>query len=131
MWRYWLAGPRAGQSEIVIENLPGFPDNVNNGLHGRFWVGLVAPRNKLLDDLSGNPWLRKVTQRLPAWARPQAVPSSHVIAITGDGQVVMNLQDSSASVPALTGAYETRDSIWLSSLFGNRLARMDKDQLLD
>ena len=131
VWRYWLGGPRAGQREIIIENLPGFPDNVNNGLHGRFWVGLVAPRNKLLDDLSGKPWLRKVTQRLPARARPQAVPSSHVIAITGDGQVVMNLQDSSASVPALTGAYETRDSIWLSSLFGNRLARMDKDQLLD
>ncbi len=131
VWRYWLGGPLAGQREIIIENLPGFPDNVNNGLHGRFWVGLVAPRNKLLDDLSGKPWLRKVTQRLPARARPQAVPSSHVIAITGDGQVVMNLQDSSAGVPALTGAYETRDSIWLSSLFGNRLARMDKDQLLD
>jgi len=43
----------------------------------------------------------------------------------------MNLQDSAATVPALTGAFETRDAIWLSSLFGNRLARMDKDRLID
>lgn len=131
VWRYWLAGPRAGESEIVIENLPGFPDNINNGLNGKFWVGLVAPRNKLLDDLSNKPWLRKVTQRLPAFVRPKAEPSSHVIAISGNGEVLMNLQDSAATVPALTGAYEARNAIWLSSLFGNRLARMDKDQLLD
>ena len=131
VWRYWLDGPRAGQSEIVIANLPGFPDNINNGRNGKFWIGLVAPRNQLLDDLSDKPWLRKVTQRLPAFVRPQAEPSSHVIAISGDGEVLMNLQDSAATVPALTGAYETRHSIWLSSLFGNRLARMDKDQLLD
>jgi len=131
VWRYWLAGPRAGQREIVIENLPGFPDNVNNGLNDRFWIGLVAPRNKLIDDLSDQPWLRKVTQRLPALIRPKAEPSSHIIGITGDGQVLMNLQDSAATVPALTGAYETRDAIWLSSLFGNRLARLDKDRLVD
>ena len=131
VWRYWLAGPRAGQREIVMENLPGFPDNVNNGLNGRFWIGLVAPRNKLLDDVSGQPWLRKVMQRLPAFLRPKAEPSSHIIGITGDGQVLMNLQDSAATVPALTGAYETRDAIWLSSLFGNRLARLDKDRLVD
>jgi len=131
VWRYWLDGPRAGQREVVIGNLPGFPDNINNGLNGRFWIGLVAPRNKLLDDLSNKPWLRKVTQRLPAFLRPEAEPSSHIIAIAGDGQVLMNLQDSAATVPALTGAFETRDAIWLSSLFGNRLARMDKKRLTD
>jgi sugar lactone lactonase YvrE len=131
VWRYWLDGPRAGQREVVIENLPGFPDNINNGLNGRFWIGLVAPRNKLVDDLSDKPWLRKVAQRLPASVRPKAEPSSHIIAITGDGVVLMNLQDSAATVPALTGAYETRNAIWLSSLFGNRLARLDKDRLVE
>jgi sugar lactone lactonase YvrE len=131
VWRYWLAGPRAGQREVVIENLPGFPDNINNGLNDRFWIGLVAPRNKLLDKLSDKPWLRTVIQRLPANFRPKAEPSSHIIAITGDGQVLMNLQDTAASVPALTGAYETQSAIWLTSLFGNRLARMDKDRLVE
>jgi sugar lactone lactonase YvrE len=131
VWRFWIDGPRAGQREVVIDNLPGFPDNINNGLNGRFWIGLVTPRNELVDDMSHKPWLRKLTQRLPAFVRPKAEPSSHIIGITGDGQVLMNLQNTAATVPALTGAYETREAIWLSSLFGNRLARMDKDKLVD
>ena len=130
VWRYWLTGSRAGQRETIISNLPGFPDNINNGMNGRFWIGLVAPRNALLDRLAGKPWLRKVVQRLPASLRPAAVPSSHVFAINGDGQVLMNLQDPHAGLPALTGAVETRNAIFLSSLFGNRLGRLDKDRLV-
>jgi len=127
--RYWLAGPDAGKSDIVIDNLPGFPDNINNGLNGKFWIGLVAPRNKLLDDMSGKPWLRKLVQRLPAAVRPKAEPSSHIIAITGYGEVLMNLQASSARRPALTGVFETADTLWLTTLFGNRLGRLDKRDL--
>jgi len=127
--RHWLRGPKAGETEVVIDNLPGFPDNINNGLNGRFWIGLVAPRNKLLDDMSGRPWLRKLVQRLPAGVRPKAEPSSHVIAISGDGDVLMNLQDTAARLPALTGVYESRDALWLSSLFGNQIGRLDKRDL--
>ncbi len=127
--RHWLEGPDAGDTEIAIDNLPGFPDNINNGLNGRFWVGLIAPRNKLLDDMSGKPWLRKLVQRLPASVRPKAVPSSHVIAINADGEVLMNLQDTSARMPALTGVFESRNTLWLSSLFGNRVGKLDKRDL--
>jgi len=127
--RYWLAGPDAGHTEIAIDNLPGFPDNINTGLNGRFWAGLVAPRNKLLDDMSDKPWLRKIVQRLPAAVRPKAEPSSHVIAINADGEVLMDLQDTAATLPAITGVYESRDALWLSSLFGNRVAKLDKADL--
>jgi sugar lactone lactonase YvrE len=129
IWRYWLDGPKAGTREVIIENLPGFPDNINNGMNDRFWVGLVAPRNELLDTLADKPWLRKLVQRLPAAVRPKAVPSSHVIAITGDGDVLMNLQDTRAQLPAMTGVFETRDALWLSSLFGERMGRLDKKDL--
>jgi sugar lactone lactonase YvrE len=127
--KHWLNGPDQGRTDVVIDNLPGFPDNVNNGLQGRFWIGLIAPRNRLLDDMSGRPWMRKLVQRLPASIRPQAVPSSHVFAIDASGQVLMNLQDSNATMPALTGVYETRDALWLSSLFGNLVGRLDKQDL--
>jgi len=127
--RHWLEGPRSDETEVIIDNLPGFPDNINNGLNGRFWIGLVAPRNDLLDRLSNKPFIRKIVQRLPAFIRPKAVPSSHVIAINGDGEVLMNLQDSAARYPALTGVFETRDALYLTSLFGNELARLDKDDL--
>lgn len=127
--RYWIAGPDSGTLEVILDNLPGVPDNINNGLNGKFWVGLVAPRVDMLDKMSDKPWLRKLVQRLPATFRPKVIPSSHVIAITGDGDVLMNLQDAGARIPALTGVMETQDALWLSSLFGTRVGRLDKQAL--
>lgn len=127
--RHWLKGPRSGKTEVLIDNLPGFPDNINNGLHGRFWIGLVSPRNAFLDQFSGQPLIRKIVQRLPAFLRPKAKPSAHVIAINGDGEVLMNLQDSAARFPFLTGVYETRDALYLTSLFGNKLGKLNKNDL--
>jgi sugar lactone lactonase YvrE len=127
--RHWLAGPDAGKTDVVIDNLPGLPDNVNNGLNGRFWVGLVVHRNKALDAMSGMPWLRKIMLRLPPAVQPAIAPVSHVFSLSADGDVLMDLQDTTARLPALTGVYETGDSLWLSALFGGATARLDKRDL--
>lgn len=127
--KHWLQGPAAGTTEVIIDNLPGFPDNINNGLNGRFWIGLVAPRIASLDALSTRPFLRKIVQRLPGIMRPRALPSSHVIAITGDGLVLMNLQDPAARFASLTGVLETRDALYLTALFGNQLGVLRKKDL--
>lgn len=127
--RHWLVGEKAGRTEVVIDNLPGFPDNINNGRNGKYWVGFTAPRIALLDNISTAPWLRKLVQRLPASVRPKAVPSSHVIAINADGVVLMNLQDPTARLPAVTGVYESDHALWLTSLFGHQTARLDKRDL--
>lgn len=127
--RHWLGGPEAGTTEVVLDNLPGFPDNINRGNDGRFWVGLVAPRDAKLDSLSDKPFLRKVVQRLPAFLRPSAVPSSHVLAINGDGEVLANLQDPAARYPAMTGVCETADRLYLTRLFGHELPFVDKASL--
>lgn len=124
--RHWLQGPDAGITEVVLDNLPGFPDNINRGLDGRFWIGLVAPRDARLDGLSDKPFLRKVVQRLPAFLRPSAVPSSHVIAIGGDGEVRLSLQDPAARYPAMTGGCETGQRVYLTRLFGHELPYVDK-----
>lgn len=127
--RHWLLGPDAGTTEVIVDNLPGFPDNINSGAEGRFWVGLVAPRDAKLDGLSDKPFLRKVVQRLPAFLRPAAVPSSHVIAINGDGDVLTSLQDPAASFPAMTGACETSQRLYLTRLFGHELPYVEKASL--
>ncbi len=127
--RHWLAGPRAGETEVILDNLPAFPDNITAGMQGRFWVGLIAPRVPALDALSGKPWLRKVVQRLPAALRPKALPYSHVIAIDGDGEVLINLRDPEARLPSLTAVLETPDALYLGSLFGHAIGRLDKRDL--
>ena len=70
--KYWLKGEKVGSSEVLIENLPGFPDNLNHGLNGTFWVGIVSKRSALLDKILDKPFLRKIVQRLPAAVRPKA-----------------------------------------------------------
>jgi sugar lactone lactonase YvrE len=127
--RHWLSGHQAGSTEVLLDNLPGFPDNLKSGIQGRFWLGLAAPRNALLDKLSDKPFVRKMVQRLPAIVRPKAVPSSHVIAFNGSGEVLINLQDPSARHPVLTGVVETPLAIYLTTLYGNVLPRLDKQNL--
>jgi len=82
-----------------------------------------------VDRLSDKPFLRKVVQRLPAALRPRAVPSSHVIAFDGDGVVLENLHDLEARFPTLTGVLETNRALYLTTLFGNQLPRIDKQNL--
>jgi len=127
--KHWLTGPRNGETEVLLDNLPGFPDNLKSGLNGRFWLGFAAPRNQLLDALSGWPFLRKVVQRLPAFMRPNAVPASHVIAFNGDGEILMNMHDPAARFPTLTGVLETRRFLYLTTLFGHQLPVIDKQDL--
>ena len=116
---------------MLVDSLPGFPDNINGGGDNRFWIGLIAPRDAKLDGLSDKPFLRKVVRRLPAFLRPSAVPSSHVIAIDGDGNVLRSLQDPAARYPAMTGACETAQRVYLTRLFGHELPYVDAARLAD
>jgi sugar lactone lactonase YvrE len=119
--RYWLQGPEAGSTEILIDNLPGFPDNINRGRDGRYWMGLVAPRNALLDALSDKPGLRKAVQRLPGFLRPSAEDWSHVVAIDANGSILASLQDPRGQYPTTTGICETDAYLFVTRLFGSRL----------
>lgn len=127
--KYWLKGPKAGSSELLIENLPGFPDNIVRGAEGRFWVGLVSPRNKMIDKLSSYPKLRKVIQRLPAFTRPDAPAYGHILAIDRDGNVLTSLQDPEGQYPTTTGAIESEKWLYISSLDAPNLARISRDSI--
>ncbi len=124
--RYWLTGPKKGQAEPFIEELPGFPDNISRGFDGRFWVALVSPRNALLDKLSDKPFLRKVLQRMPAFIRPKAIAYGHVIAIDEHGKVVKDLQDSNGSYPINTSVTETENYLYFGSLVAPGIGRLPK-----
>ncbi len=123
--KIWIKGDKAGQSEVLIENLPGFPDNINHGLNSTFWVGIVSKRSALLDKILDKPWLRKIVQRLPSAVRPKAQPYGLVVRFNGDGKIIETLQDASASYVLTTGAVEAEDgTLYVTSLIENRLARV-------
>jgi sugar lactone lactonase YvrE len=114
--RLALHGKKRGSLNVVIDSLPGFPDNLARGGNGLYWFGLITPRSEPLDMLSDSPRLRKVIQRLPAFLRPKAQRYGHIVAINDSGNVVFNLQDPLGVYGQTTGALEVGDKLYVSSL---------------
>ena len=127
--RYWISGPKMGQSDVFIHSLPSFPDNISTGHNGRYWVAFVSPRNQLMDDLSSKPFVRKVIQRMPAFLRPQAIAYGHIIAIDETGLVVEDLQDTDGGYPINSSVIETKDYLYIGSLVAPVLGRLDKSKV--
>ena len=126
--RYWLSGPKKGQTEPLIENLPAFPDNISTGDMGRYWIALVAPRVELVDNLAGKPFMRKVIQRMPAFLQPKALPFGHIIAVDGYGNVLEDLQDPEGAYPINTSVTEAKDYLYIGSLVTPVLGRLSKEK---
>lgn len=103
-------------AEPLLENLPGYPDNVMRGRDGRIWVGLFKPRNPAADRLAERPFWRKVLIRLPRRWLPTGSSYGHVFAIDEAGRVTEDLQDPGAAYPETTGATETADRLYIHSL---------------
>lgn len=123
--KYWLSGPQAGSDAIVIDNLPGFPDNIALGADGRFWVAMPSERNTLLDGLLDKPpVLRKLIWALPDSLQPEASRITFVFAIDGDGAVLANLQADGSAFHYVTGMREHDGWLYLGSLMESAIARV-------
>jgi sugar lactone lactonase YvrE len=104
------------QARVLLDNLPGYPDNLMRGRDGRIWVGLFKPRNPAADSLAQRPFLRKVLLRLPRAWLPLGKPYGHVFAIDESGHVAEDLQDPAGAYPETTGATETAQRLYIHSL---------------
>jgi hypothetical protein len=126
--RHWLQGPKAGSTDVLIDQLPGFPDNVSTGLNGRFWIALVSPRDAIVDAMSDKPFLRKMIQRMPAFLRPRGAHYGHIIAVDADGNVIEDLQDPDGRYPFNTSVHETEKYLYLGNTVSATMARLDKSK---
>jgi sugar lactone lactonase YvrE len=112
-----LSGATAGKRAVIIDNMPGLPDNMSTGSDGIFWIALPSERNALLDLLLPRPgFLRTAIWALPDRLQPDANRITWVIGIDGEGQVVRNLQGSGESFHYVTGVREHEGRLYLGSL---------------
>jgi len=126
VWEVPLATRSASASSpppgmrVLVDNLPGYPDNLMRGANGRYWVGLVKPRSAFNDATAAKPWLRAIALRLPRawWPVPPAY--GHVFAFRvengAEARVVANLQDPSGAYPSTTGITEVEGRLYVQSL---------------
>ena len=114
------------QATVLMDNLPGYPDNLMRGLDGKIWLGFAKPRNPKADAMADKPWLRRLSLRLPRALWPIPPSYGHVIAFTEDGKVVADLQDPSGTYPETTAITETRDRLYVQSLHAHGLGWLPK-----
>jgi sugar lactone lactonase YvrE len=107
------------QAVVVLDNLPGYPDNLMRGQQGRIWVGLSGPRSPDIDALSGKPFMRELILRLPRALWPLPKRHGHVFAFAEDGRVVDDMQDPSGAYWETTGATESADRVYVQNLHLN------------
>lgn len=101
---------------VVIDNLPGFPDNLTRGADGRYWTGFTKPRSATIDSIAGRPWLRALTLRLPKSLWPVPPAYGHVMAFDEQGKVLLDLQDPAGKLPETSGATEHGGQLYVQSL---------------
>ena len=124
--RYWLTGPRKGESDIFIDNLPGYPDGISSNGKDTFWLALVTIRNPDFEALLPNPLLRKIILRLPQSLLGDPItPYGFVLGLDLEGRVVHNLQDPSGeSYHSITNVQEHDGVLYLGSLGEDAIGRL-------
>lgn len=128
-----MPGGGGGALTVLIDNLPGIPDNLaweEDRTNGHFWVGCGTARSRpfsLTDTLAPWPLLRDgLTWLLPKSAFLKMVPrvglllrlelASDLRAKHATARIVDSLQDHSGAYPLLTGAYEHRGFLYVGSI---------------
>ncbi len=124
--RYWFDGPKSGQVEMVLDNLPGYPDNINLASDGNYWLALVGMRCPAYDLALRMPGFRKrMATRVPLdeWLFPN-INTGCVLKFSESGQVLETLWDlGGENHPMITSMREHRGHLYLGGILNNRIGR--------
>jgi ribose transport system permease protein len=124
--RYWFAGPRKGAVETVMDNLPGYPDNINLASDGNYWLALVGMRSPSLDLAWKMPgFRRRMAKRVPVdeWLFPN-INTGCVVKFNEEGKILESFWDlKGLNHPMITSMREHRGYLYLGGIANNRIGR--------
>ncbi len=121
--RLWLVGDKAGQTEVFLDKLPGYPDNLERQADGTFWMAFASPRVPA-EALMPYPFLRKVIWRLGPLVRPKPIERGMVVQFDAQGQILRTLQDPDGRLGITTGARIVGDAFYVMTLDSRGFGRM-------
>ncbi|AWM05754.1 ABC transporter permease [Bradyrhizobium symbiodeficiens] len=128
--RYWFAGPKKGDVEIVMDNLPGYPDNINLASDGNYWLALVGMRSPSLDLAWKMPgFRRRMAKRVPVdeWLFPN-INTGCVVKFNEQGKILESFWDlKGLNHPMITSMREHRGYLYLGGIANNRIGRFKLD----
>jgi sugar lactone lactonase YvrE len=107
--KYWLSGTKEGQTEIFIDNLPGFPNGISIREDGSFWLGFSTKRNEALDKIHSKKGMKKFIYSLPEFMQPKAETFGMIMNVSKEGEIIESLFDTKGIVLPETGAVKEFD----------------------
>lgn len=124
--RYWFEGPKKGAVEVVMDNLPGYPDNINLASDGNYWLAMVGMRSPALDLAWKMPgFRRRMAKRVPVdeWLFPN-INTGCVVKFNEEGKILESFWDlKGVNHPMITSMREHRGYLYLGGISNNRIGR--------
>ncbi len=115
--RRWLTGPQAGERDLLVDDLPGYADNIARGSDGLIWVSLASPRDPLVERLKAGPmFVRRTVTRIPEAMQPKPKRTVRAQAYDDTGRLVHDIDVSAERYHMVTGVREHDGRLWLGSL---------------
>jgi sugar lactone lactonase YvrE len=123
--KYWLKGPKAGSSEVFMENLIGFPDGLARDGHGGYYVAFAALRSRYIDLMHRFALVRDLASYGPVWVWEKKPKYGLVIDVDSYGKILSSLQDPSRKVFNVTNVVPWKNYLFLGTVDGNSIGRYD------
>jgi sugar lactone lactonase YvrE len=124
--RLWLTGPRAGERDHLVADLPGYPDNISRGSDGLIWVTIASPVDPLVERLGSAPMvLRRAVTKIPEALQPKPKQTIRVQAYDDSGRLVHDLDVKEPGYHMVTGVREHEGRVWMGSLHEPAVAVLD------
>ena len=122
--RVWLEGDRQNIPEVLVDNLPGFPDNISLSPRGTYWVAMGSIRKPLLDLAHPYPFIKDAIAGLPEALRPQPIPYGLIFEMDDTGHVLASYHDPrGARFRDLSSVVESGGALYLGTLTGTSIGR--------
>ncbi|MDN5791235.1 MAG: SMP-30/gluconolactonase/LRE family protein [Micrococcales bacterium] len=126
--RLWLTGDRAGQRDLLVDDLPGYPDNISRGSDGLIWVSIASPTDPVVEAMQRGPiLLRRSVTKIPAAIQPKPKRTVRAMAFRPGGALARDEQVATDRFHMVTGVREHSGQLWLGSLEEPAIAVLDLD----
>ena len=119
--RHWLDGR---PDDLLVGDLPGYPDNIARGNDGLIWVTIASPTDPIVERLQHAPgWLQRSVTRIPERLQPKPRRTVRVQAYDDQGVLVHDIDIDTPHFHMVTGVREHDGVVWLGSLHEPAVAR--------
>ncbi|KAM4748393.1 adipocyte plasma membrane-associated protein-like [Rhinophrynus dorsalis] len=134
--RYWLTGSKAGVKEVLVDNMPGYPDNIRITPMGTYRVGMSTTRfpgifTPFLDAIAPYPALKRFIVKVTPLSLYSILLRKHglFLEVNDHGDYLASFHDPDGSVTwAISDVFEHQGKLYLGNTDLPFLVVLSKEQ---